>query len=86
MNNFIESTLIASAPPEILAGLALFFLVAGLILWRLSMEDGKWLAYLEGFGRRVRAATWPARGRRRRLFIPGAARALARGHRYDSAV
>jgi hypothetical protein len=43
MNTFNDSLLIVSAPPEMLFGLAVFFCVAGMTLFLLSVEQGNYL-------------------------------------------
>lgn len=71
-------TLIASAPADILLGLAILLAAAGLILFVLAFEDEIRRLPAKIAGR--------LRGRRRWLFIPGAGETLAEGESHDYVV
>lgn len=71
-------TLIASAPAEIVVGLAILLAAAGLILLLLVLEEEiRRLPVM--IARRLRR-------RRRWLFIPGAGRTIAQGECHDYVV
>jgi hypothetical protein len=80
MNTFNDSLLIVSAPPEILFGLAIFFCIAGVTLFALSVADGnyprvrRWIRRAGIHCRRLRVAC------RRGWIAPDACGAVGGGN------
>lgn len=80
MNTFTGSLLIASAPTEILIGLGVFFCIAGVVLFALSVEAGSYPQVLRWNKRVVMNETWTRRGRW--LFVSAGNHSVEKGHHY----
>jgi hypothetical protein len=79
MNITNDSLLITTAPIEILLGLGLFFCIAGLILFVLSVEDGSHVNPFRRIKSLGKISIRIGYKRRRWLFIPNAYRTLIQG-------
>lgn len=83
MNTFIDSSLIASAPAEILIGLGLFFCIAGLILLVLSVEERNYPQFRRWIKRVATNCRWARGGHRRWWFAPNACSTVGQGNYHE---